>query len=56
MAEIKKFRVKFGWEGKLIERVGYGRTEGEARIDARNKQWARFCKKVLGSDYEEGAE
>lgn len=50
--EIKKFRVKFAWHGKLIERVGYGRNEGEARIDARQKQWARFCKKILGNDYE----
>ena len=44
-----KFLVAFARNGRLIWRVGEGRTRGEARIDARNKEWNRFRETVLKS-------
>ena len=48
---MSKFLVDFCWKGKMIWRVGEGETRGEARMNARRKEWNKFKEAVLkGSD------
>lgn len=47
---MSKFLVEFCWKGRLIWRVGEGETRSEARMNARNREWAQFKESVLKGD------
>ncbi len=47
-----KFLVEFGRNGRLIWRVAEGKTRGEARINARRKEWSKFKDSVLSTKKE----